>query len=267
MPSSRALPQSDPVLQVNIAQLNRTDGEPLLHHIHFSVREGERLVIIGPNGSGKTSLLRAMCRELSSPPQAIQLNGACLATFSRQQLATCIAVMAQNDMPDLRLSVEEYVALGRIPHLRACPAGVNQRIVHESIDETGLSALKTRPLAALSGGERQRAALARVLAQKPLLILLDEPANHLDPLARQQLLALIKNKGITAIAVLHDLSLIDTFADRVLILSQGEQIVCDHPSRALTSRYLQPVFGLNSFTVKHPASGKRLRIFEVPDCA
>ncbi len=125
--------------------------QPLLHHIHFSVREGERLVIIGPNGSGKTSLLRAMCRELSSPPQAIQLNGACLATFSRQQLATCIAVMAQNDMPDLRLSVEEYVALGRIPHLGACPAGVNQRIIHESIDETGLSALKTRPLAALSG--------------------------------------------------------------------------------------------------------------------
>ncbi len=103
-----------------------------------------------------------------------------------------------------------------------------------------------------------------MLAQKPLLILLDESTNHLDPLARQQLLALIKNKGITAIAVLHDLSLIDTFAERVLILSQGEQIVCDHPSRALTSRYLQPVFGLNSFTVKHPASGKRLRILRCP---
>lgn len=258
---------SEPALRVNIGALCKTDGGYLLRDITFSIREGERLAIIGPNGSGKTSLLRAMSRELALQRHEIALNGQCIKTFTRQSLATCIAVMAQNDLPDLRLSIEDYVALGRIPHARTCPHLINQRIVSEAIEETGLASLRTRALGALSGGERQRAALARVLAQKPQLILLDEPTNHLDPLGRHALLTLIKNKGITAVAVLHDLSLIDTFADRVLILSQGKQVVFDTPSRALSSRYLRPVFGLNSFTVAHPANGKHLRIFEVPDCA
>ncbi|WP_432413993.1 ABC transporter ATP-binding protein [Pantoea allii] len=258
---------TESILRVNIGALYKPDGGCLLNDITFSLRAGERLAIIGPNGSGKTSLLRAISRELALQQDEIALNGRCLKTFTRQDLATCVAVMAQNDVPDLRLSVEDYVALGRLPHARTCPHSVNQRIVSEAIAETGLLGLRRRSLHALSGGERQRAILARVLAQKPQLILLDEPTNHLDPLGRHALLTLIKNKGITAVAVLHDLSLIDGFADRVLILSQGEQVVFDTPARALSSRYLRPVFGLNSFTVPHPANGKHLRIFEVPDCA
>lgn len=267
MMQPETLHASESILRVNIGALHKPDGGCLLNDITFGIGTGERLAIIGPNGSGKTSLLRAMSRELAVQKDEITLNGRCIKTYTRQELATCIAVMAQNDVPDLRLSVEDYVALGRLPHVRACPHSVNQRVVSEVLEETGLAALRRRSLDALSGGERQRAALARVLAQKPQLILLDEPTNHLDPLGRHALLTLIKKKGITAVAVLHDLSLIDTFADRVLILSQGEQVVCDAPARALSSRYLRPVFGLNSFTVSHPANGSHLRIFEVPDCA
>lgn len=94
-------------------------------------------------------------------------------------------------------------------------------IVTRAINDTGLQRLRKRPLSALSGGERQRAALARVLAQAPKLLLLDEPTNHLDPHGRVELLSLVKSRAITVVAVLHDLSLIDAFADRVLLLSQG----------------------------------------------
>lgn len=93
--------------------------------------------------------------------------------------------------------------------------------------------MRKRSLSALSGGERQRAALARVLAQMPSLVLLDEPTNHLDPSGRVELLSLVKNKGITVVAVLHDLSLIESFADRVLLLSQGRMVLCDTPERVL----------------------------------
>lgn len=255
------------VLSVNIQSLPHPDGGELLSDIHFEVRAGECLAIVGPNGSGKTSLLRAISQELTLLNGEIQLMGRDISALSRQQRARLVAVLAQSDTPDIRLTLEDYVTLGRIPYARDLPRHVHDEIVAKAINETGLQPLRRRSLSALSGGEKQRAALARVLAQTPELVLLDEPTNHLDPLARVELLSLVKNKGITAVAVLHELSLAESFADRILLLSQGRSIVCDAPERVLISEYLYPVFGLTSFTVPHPDTGKALRIFEVPHCA
>ncbi|MCL0160351.1 ABC transporter ATP-binding protein, partial [Klebsiella pneumoniae] len=90
---------------------------------------------------------------------------------------------------------------------------------------------------------------------------------HLDPPGREELLSLVKTKGITVVAVMHVLTLTESFADRVLLLSQGQSVICDTPERVLVSEYLYPIFGLTSFTVPHPHTGKALRIFEVPHCA
>lgn len=261
------LATAESVLSVNIQSLARPGGEELLSAIRFEARAGECMAVIGPNGSGKTSLLRAISQELTSLKGEIRLLGHSLSALSRQQRARQIAVLAQNDMPDMRLTLEDYVALGRIPHARDVPRSVHDAIVTRAIKETGLQRLCRRSLSALSGGERQRAALARVLAQTPNLVLLDEPTNHLDPPGRVELLSLVKSKGITVVAVLHDLSLTESFADRVLLLSQGRSVIYDTPERVLVSEYLYPVFGLTSFTVAHPGTGKALRIFEVPHCA
>ncbi|HHG8774961.1 TPA: ABC transporter ATP-binding protein [Raoultella planticola] len=262
--TSDALPER--VLRVNILSLRRPGGAELLSSVHFEVRAGECLAVIGPNGSGKTSLLRAISRELTSLQGDIQLLGRPVSRLSRPQWAKQVAILAQNDPPDMRLALEDYVALGRIPHARDMPHSMHDAIVTKAIKETGLQGLRTRSLSALSGGERQRAALARVLAQTPSLVLLDEPTNHLDPPGRVELLALVKSKGITVVAVLHDLSLIESFADRVLLLSQGRAVACDTPARVLVPEYLRPALGLTSFTVAHPDTGKTLRIFEVSDC-
>ena len=257
----------DPVHSVNIASLPRPGGGEMLSGIHFSAGKGECLAVIGPNGSGKTSLLRAIDCQLPSREGDVRLYGRSIAALTRQQRARQIAVLAQNDTPDLRLALEDYVALGRIPHARDMSRREHDIIVTRAINDTGLQRLRKRPLSALSGGERQRAALARVLTQEPKLLLLDEPTNHLDPHGRVELLSLVKSQGITVVAVLHDLSLIDAFADRVLLLSQGRAVAWDVPERVLVSQRLYPVFGLTSFTVPHPMTGKALRIFEVPGYA
>ncbi|STW06982.1 ABC transporter (iron.B12.siderophore.hemin) [Klebsiella grimontii] len=256
-----------PVLSVSIASLPRPGGGDILADIHFSAGKGECLAVIGPNGSGKTSLLRAIDHELTVREGDIRLYGRSVSALTRQQRARQIAVLAQNDAPDMRLALEDYVALGRIPHARDMSRREHESIVTRAINDTGLQKLRTRSLSALSGGERQRAALARVLAQSPKLVLLDEPTNHLDPQARVELLALVEKLGITVVAVLHDLSLIESFADRVLLLSQGRALAWDVPERVLVSERLYPVFGLTSFTVPHPETGKALRIFEVPGYA
>ena len=258
---------SDRVLNVDIRSLTRPGGGTLLSDIRFTVRSGECLAVIGPNGSGKSSLLRAVSQELTSLQGDIRLLGCAISGLSRQQRARQVAILAQNDTPDMRLSLEDYVALGRIPHAGDVPHHIHDAIVANAIKETGLQRLRRRSLFALSGGERQRAALARVLAQTPDLVLLDEPTNHLDPPGRVELLSLVKSKGIAVVAVLHDLTLTESFADRVLLLSQGRSVVCDTPEKVLVSEHLYPVFGLTSFTVPHPDTGKMLRIFEVPQCA
>ncbi|HEJ7154460.1 TPA: ABC transporter ATP-binding protein [Serratia marcescens] len=237
----------------------------ILDNIHFALRAGENLAVIGPNGSGKSSLLRALIGETRPDSGDIYWRGRALSAWPAAERARSIAFLAQNDLPDLRLSVEDYVALSRLPH-GACSA-TGKRIVDEAIGETGLASLRHHPLGRLSGGQRQRAALARALAQSPDLLLLDEPTNHLDPPGRSALLSLVKNKDISVIAVLHDLPVAEAFADRILVLNESRQVACGTPEAVLQTPVILPVFGMNSFKVAHPVSGKTLRIFDVPHCA
>ncbi|STR39043.1 ABC transporter (iron.B12.siderophore.hemin) [Klebsiella michiganensis] len=257
----------DPVLSVNIAIIAAARRRGNALRIHFSAGKGECLAVIGPNGSGKTTLLRAIDCQLPSREGDVRFIWPLHCRINPAAASPADRGASQNDTPDLRLALEDYVALGRIPHARDMSRREHDIIVTRAINDTGLQRLRKRPLSALSGGERQRAALARVLAQAPKLLLLDEPTNHLDPHGRVELLSLVKSQGITVVAVLHDLSLIDAFADRVLLLSQGRAVAWDVPERVLVSQRLYPVFGLTSFTVPHPMTGKALRIFEVPGYA
>lgn len=252
------------LLQIEGVSLLSRRKEWLLDNISFSLREGERIAILGPNGSGKSTLLRAITGEYATDKGVIRLRGRSLFEMKTGLRAREIAFLAQNDEPEPRLTLEEYVTLGRLPHAGNRCRRRDRCIVEEAIDETGLQAQRYRTLGELSGGQRQRAALARALAQTPSLLLLDEPTNHLDPPGRSALLSLIKSKGIAVIVVLHDLTLAENFADRIMLLREGRQVICDVPERALQTPVIFPIFGLESFCVSHPASGKNMRIYDLP---
>lgn len=255
------------VLSIEHLSIRTQRNNLLVRGVNFQLSSGECLAVIGPNGSGKSSLLRALTSELAPSEGSILLNGQPLANFSRQERAKHIAIVAQDDPPDPRLSVEDYVALGRIPHHHCCTPIHHRRCIEQALVDTKLENLRHRLIGSLSGGEKQRAALARAFAQTPQLLLLDEPTNHLDPLSRATLLALVRSKGISTIAVLHDLPLVEPFADRILVMQKGRLVVWGYPEIALSAQIINRVFGMESYTVTHPITGNPLRIFEAPLCA
>lgn len=256
--------QAPPLLELDTLSVKAPGGKVLLAGVSFSLAAAECLAVIGPNGSGKSTLLRALTGELSPATGRVLYQGQPVGKLGRMGRARAIALLAQHDNADPGLSVEDYVALGRIPYHTTDKAWQRQQHIEQALTDTGLQALRTRRLAGLSGGERQRAALARAFAQTPQLLLLDEPTNHLDPLARSSLLARVKRKGIAVIAVLHDLALVAPFARRVVVIQQGKLVCCASADKALSAETIGHVFGMESFVITHPRSGKPFYIFDAP---
>lgn len=263
-PMERQFTRSNVLLSVrNLSVPGGTTS--LIRNISFDLSVGECIAVIGPNGCGKSTFINALIGTIARGH--ISLAGRPLTSYSRKERAKHIALLAQHDEPDPRLRVEEYVTLGRIPHYACSTPAHNTYLVHKALDETGIAALRNQRLGNLSGGERQKAALARAFAQTPSLLLLDEPTNHLDPLARTKILSLVRQKGIATLAVLHDLPLVEPFANRVMVMQDGAMVICDKPHKALSKRIMHQVFGMNSFTVHHPKTGLPIRLFEAPLCA
>ncbi|MEL6958067.1 MAG: ABC transporter ATP-binding protein, partial [Pseudomonadota bacterium] len=185
-----------------------SNGAVLLRDVSFDVEHGAILAIAGPNGAGKTTLLNVLCGINAPTSGDVCINGANLKNLTATERARQIAVVGQQDIPDGRLTLREYVTLGQIPIQADCSAPEHAQALSHTLDITGLTALADKRMGVLSGGERQRAHIARALAQKPFVLFLDEPTNHLDPDAKGKMLSLVAGLGISVIMVLHDLVLI-----------------------------------------------------------
>ncbi|MGH3758495.1 ABC transporter ATP-binding protein [Actinophytocola sp.] len=207
--------------------------------VDVEVPAGSWLAIIGPNGAGKSSLLKAIVGVVDHDGE-ILLGGTPTATLGSRARARAIAYAPQTpQLPD-RLTVTDYVLLGRTPHL--APLARERRsdleIVEQVLDRLDLETLAGRALHTLSGGERQRTVLARVLAQQAGLLLLDEPTTGLDIGHAQALLDLVDRlraeEGATVVSTLHDLTLSAQYADRLLLLDGGEVVASGPPEQVLT---------------------------------
>jgi len=253
---------SVPLLEVEQLCAHSPKGWKALESATFNVSKGECVAVIGPNGSGKSSLLKSITGEYPTTHGRLCIEGAPLGEMSPHQKAKIIAVVAQNDHVDPRLTVREYVSLGRVPHTFCCSHETHERAVDKALQDVNLSTKNSRKMGTLSGGEQQRANIARAFAQEPKLLLLDEPTNHLDPLARLELLALIKSRGVASITVLHDLQLVAPFADKVILMSEQRMVQCASAPEVLQNKYITPIFGLHVLTFKHPYLGSAIHHFE-----
>ncbi|UTH74461.1 ABC transporter ATP-binding protein [Chromobacterium sp. IIBBL 290-4] len=229
----------------------------LLRGIALTVRPGELVGVIGPNGSGKTSALRCAFRFNQPLAGEARLDGADIWSQSAASFARRVAVVLQEFPDDFGLTVREAAAMGRIPHqsLLGGESAQDAAIVEQALREVELWDKQGQPFATLSGGEKQRALLARALAQQPELLILDEPTNHLDLRHQLALLRLVRRLGIAALATLHDLNLAAAFCHRLYALQAGRIVASGLPDTVLTPALLSEVFGVRALVDRHPQAG------------
>ncbi|MCI2420463.1 ABC transporter ATP-binding protein [Saccharopolyspora sp. K220] len=207
--------------------------------VSTTVDTGGWLGIIGPNGSGKSTLLKAVAGLVRHQGRVL-VDGRPLAVLRRRERARAVGYAPQIPQLPIGLTVTDYVLLGRTPHLgmlgREGPADLD--VVRSLLDRLDLTRLADRVLSTLSGGERQRAVLARALAQRAGVLLLDEPTTGLDVGHAQALLDLVdelrRELGTTVVMTLHDLTLAAQYAERLLLLDAGRVAAEGTPTEVLT---------------------------------
>lgn len=240
-------------------------SELILAGLTLEVRAGEFAGVVGPNGSGKSTLVRTLSRALRPANGMVLLADQDLYTqTSARQSAQQIGVVPQSAAVTFGFTVRDIVRMGRAPHLPRRPfAGEtveDERIVEESLRDAGVEALADRIVTTLSGGEWQRVLLARTLAQRADVILLDEPTAHLDIRHQWETLALARSlahrAGKAVLAVLHDLNLAAAYCDRLVLLSAGQVVADGPPEAVLTSANIRHVYETEVSIQTHPISGR-----------
>ncbi|WP_299665382.1 ABC transporter ATP-binding protein [uncultured Ruegeria sp.] len=226
-------------------------GEVLLQGVSFELGEGAILAIAGPNGAGKTTLLNLLCGAEALAFGDVCINGQSLKHLSAKERARMIAVVGQQEFPDARLTLRDYVALGQIPIRADRSTEDHARELDRILNLTHLGALAEKRLAQLSGGERQRAHIARALAQNPSLLFLDEPTNHLDPDAKGRMLSLVADLGITVVMIVHDLVMIPEFATHVALMKSTRLTGFGTVADVLTPERVRETFGVDYMRFHH----------------
>ena len=238
-------------LHVENLSINYGDKE-VVKNVNFHINTGEIVTIIGPNGSGKSTLIKAISRYLKPTKGNIYLDKKNIKTTDTKDIAQKLAVLPQVKNVSSDISVEELVSYGRYPHLKFGKRLGNEDrdIVNWAIEKTGLVDLRKRFVTTLSGGERQRAWIAMSLAQKPKILLLDEPTTFLDISYQLEVLELIKELnetlGLTVVMVLHDLNQAARYSDKILVINHGELCECGTPEKIISKSLLKDTFNIDA---------------------
>ncbi|PWU22254.1 MAG: hypothetical protein C5B48_10385 [Candidatus Rokuibacteriota bacterium] len=231
-----------------------------IRNLSFSVGEGEIFGMIGPNASGKTTVIRLLSKVLEPARGEIVLGGERVSRLSRAAVATRVAVVPQHVPLGFPYTVEELVLMGRFPHAprRFFESAEDVAGAHRAMEATGVLGLRDAALDDLSGGERQRVMLARALCQGAPLLVLDEPTAHLDLRHQAEFVELLRrfnrDARLTVILVSHDLNLAAEVCERLLLLEAGAAVVVGPAESVLEESRLQSVYGCRVVVDKHPVS-------------
>lgn len=229
-------------------------GTSIVRDISISAEDGEFVGVIGPNGSGKTTVLKTLYKVITPSVGTISLNDRDLRRARPAAVAKQLAVVSQFQSLSFNLTVHDMVSLGRNPHLKNLqPISSHDRaVVTAAINEVGLTDRADQNIQTLSGGESQRVALARALAQEPSFLILDEPTNHLDIRHQLHVLDIVKGLAIGTIAALHDLHLAARYCDRVYVMNAGQVVDSGAPADILTKELIGEVYGVECEPFRDP---------------
>ena len=242
-----------------------------LQPLNFSLHRGEVLAIIGPNASGKSTLLKLLAGLLRPQAGAVLLGGRPVAAFNFRERARRLAVVQQESFLHFPIRVMPFVLQGRYAHMGPLQfeTGAHQEVARAALLQTRTGHLAERLLQEVSGGERQRVVLARALAQQPELLLLDEPTLHLDIGSQVELLRLVQKLarrdryGVALVS--HELNLAAEFADTVLLLDQGRVLRYGTPAEVFERELLEEVFQTELEVFLHPETGRPRVTLRTPE--
>ncbi|WP_348789812.1 heme ABC transporter ATP-binding protein [Leifsonia sp. NPDC080035] len=241
-------------------------GRRILDAVDLAVRPGELVALIGPNGAGKSTALGALAGDTVPDEGVALVDGRDARRMRPAELGRLRAVLLQQKGVSFSYPVREVVAMGRLPWARTPQSERDEEAVADALERTGTTRLADRDVTTLSGGELARVSLARVLAQDCPIVLLDEPTDALDLGHQEQVLALaaqLARTGRAVLAVLHDLNLAATYADRIVLLSGGRVVATGDAETVLVPALLSGVYAHPVDVVEHPRTGRPL-VLPVP---
>jgi iron complex transport system ATP-binding protein len=238
----------------------RFDDNPVLRGVSLELPAGGFLGLVGPNGSGKTTMLRIAAGLLKPSAGGVRLMGRPLETMSRGELARQLTLLPQGTNLPGSFTVWELVLMGRTPYLDLLgrEGAEDREIVERAMEMAHCRQLADRRADELSGGERQRVLMARALAQQPRVLLLDEPTAHLDlqhQIAVVELVAKLAREGVAALGVFHDLNLAACYCTHLAVLFHGQLVAMGKPGEVLTRELLAEVFEVDLCLTNHPEGG------------
>lgn len=234
----------------------------IVEGLNLKIPEGKITTIIGPNGCGKSTILKTMSRILEPKSGAVYLDGKAIHKTSTKEIAKKMAILPQTPEAPSGLTVSELVSYGRFPHQRGFGhlTDEDRRMIDWAIEVTGMMPFYERPIEALSGGQRQRVWIAMALAQGTDLLLLDEPTTYLDLAHQLEVLKLLdklnKEEKRTIVMVIHDLNHAARFAHYMVALNSGKIIKEGNPNEVMTAPILRDVFHIDAEVVRDPRTGK-----------
>lgn len=235
------------------------DNTEILRNISLEIGQGELVGLIGPNGCGKTTLLKNIYRVYKPTCGAVYLDGKSLQAFKPRAFAQKMAVLAQEQPPPFGFTVMEMVLMGRYARLKPLetPGDRDFGICERALEQVGMIRFRDRSFLNLSGGEKQRVLLAAAFAQETGVIILDEPTNHLDIGHQLQVMDIIRgHPDTTVFASIHDLNIAAGYCDRLIAMDRGEIIASGPPDALLTEELIRTLFQVHARISREEGTGR-----------